>query len=205
MTTITTPMCQRYQPTREECQRGGRTAAAKLTSQQRRAGGLRRSQQPSFIELQRRRGRKGAQVVLDRYGPKALAEILAEYARKHPTALESFVIGVLQGLRRLFEREQVVAVVPDQVYWRLDFVLPGQGPDGADLIIEPGATHWHDPVRDAARYRTLAALGYRYILTLTDTEIERTPEYAAARITAFLANPEQLADPVSCTLELLAG
>src|SRR5690349_929594 len=134
--TATTPVRRRYQPTREECQRGGRAAAAKLTRQQRRAGGLRRSQQPSFIELQRRRGRKGAQVVLDRYGPKALAEVLAEYARKNPTGLECFVIDILQGLDRPFERERVVEVVPDAVYWRIDFVLTSQSPDGADLIIE---------------------------------------------------------------------
>jgi hypothetical protein len=54
---------------------------------------------------------------------------------------------------------------------------------------EPGAVHWHDPVRDAARYRTLAALSYRYVLTLTDSEIEHTPDLACRRIRAFLADP----------------
>ena len=38
MTTAIDPLRRRYQPTREECQRGGRAAAAKLTPQQRRAG-----------------------------------------------------------------------------------------------------------------------------------------------------------------------
>lgn len=189
MTTAIDPLRRRYQPTREECQRGGRAAAAKLTPQQRRAGGVQRSRQPSFIELQRRRGRKGAQVVLDRYGPKALAETLAAYYREHLTNLEAFVAGVLTAAGVAYERERVVEVVPDAVYWRVDFVLAGQGPDGADLVIEPGAAHWHDPVRDAARAATLARLGYPYLLTLTDTEIEQTPDLACRRILAFLADP----------------
>jgi very-short-patch-repair endonuclease len=166
-----------------------------LTPEQRRKGGLQRSRQPSFIDLQRRRGRKGAQVVLERYGPQALAETLAAYYREHPTSLEAYVQRVLTAAEVAFERERVVAVVPDQVYWRLDFVLAGQGPGGADLVIEPGAAHWHDPARDATRYRTLATLGYRYILTLTDSEIEHTPQRAAARIMAFLADPARSGDP----------
>src|SRR5689334_13682671 len=168
MTTAIDPLRRRYQPTREECQRGGRAAAAKLTCQQRREGGLQRSRQPSFIELQRRRGHKGAQVVLARYGPKALAETLAEYYRKNPSSLEIFVQRILTAAEVAFERERVVEVVPDQVYWRIDFVLAGQGPDGVDLVIEPGAAHWHDPDRDAARAATLVRLGYPYVLTLDD-------------------------------------
>ena len=195
MTTPPTSIPRRYQPTPEECRRGGRTAAAKLTREQRQAGGLRRSRQPSFIDLQRRRGRRGAQVVRERYGPKALAEILAQYYRAHPTGLERFVMDQLQALGRAFEREHILEVVPDQVYWRIDFLLPGQGPAGADLVIEPGAVHWHDPAHDTARYRTLAALGYRYVLTLTDREIAHTPECAVARIAAFLADPARAGDP----------
>jgi hypothetical protein len=60
---------------------------------------------------------------------------------------------------------------------------------------EPGAAHWHNPAPDAVRYRTLAALGYRYVLTLTDAEIEQTPECAAARIAAFLADPAITGEP----------
>jgi hypothetical protein len=59
----------------------------------------------------------------------------------------------------------------------------------------PGAAHRHDPARDAARYRTLAALGYRYILTLTDSEITHTPQCAVARIAAFPADPARAGDP----------
>jgi very-short-patch-repair endonuclease len=176
-----------------------------LTRQQRRKGGLQRSRQPSFIELQRRRGRKGAQVVLDRYGPKALAETLAEYYRNNPSSLEIFVQRVLTAAEVAFERERVVEVVPDQVYWRIDFVLAGQGPGGADLVIEPGAAHWHDPERDAARVATLTRLGYPFILLLNDTEIEQTPDMACRRILAFLINPTQVEAPFGCCLERLAG
>jgi hypothetical protein len=200
MTTARNSVPHRYQPTPDECRRGGRAAAAKLTRAQRQAGGLRRSRQPSFIDLQRRRGRRGAQVVRERYGPKALAEILAQYYRAHPTALERFVLDQLQARGRAFEREHLVEVVRDRVYWRIDFLLPGQGPGGADLVIEPGAAYWHDPARDAARYQTLAALGYRYVLALTDAEIEHSPQRAAARIAAFLADPAITGDP---TPELL--
>jgi hypothetical protein len=203
MTTALNSVPRRYQPTPDECRRGGRAAAAKLTRAQRQAGGVQRSRQPSFIDLQRRRGRKGAQVVLARYGPKALAEILAQYYRDHPSSLELFVARQLQTLEIAFERERVVEIIPATVYWRLDFVLPGQGPGGADLIIEPGAIYWHDPERDAVRYRMLAALCYRYMLTLTDAEIEHTPEYAAARIAAFLADPEHTADPTGTPQDLV--
>ena len=54
---------------------------------------------------------------------------------------------------------------------------------------EPGAAHWHDPERDAARATTLARLGYPFLLLLTDTEIEQTPDRACRRILAFLADP----------------
>jgi very-short-patch-repair endonuclease len=202
MTTALTAGVRRYQPTPDECRRGGRAAAAKLTRAQRQAGGIQRSRQPSFIDLQRRRGRRGAQVVLERYGPKALAEILAQYYRANPSSLELFVACQLQTLEIAFERERVVEIIPATVYWRLDFVLPGQGPDGADLVIEPGAAHWHDPAHDAARYRTLAALGYRYVLTLTNSEIEHTPQCAAARIAAFLVDPARAGDPTPEVLTL---
>lgn len=185
------PPGRRYQPTHEECQRGGRAAAAKLTRQQRREGGLRRSQQPSFIDLQRQRGRKGAQVVLERYGPKALAEILAEYSRKKPSRLERFVHRVLHAAGIIFEAQRVIEVERNVTYWRLDVVVPSQQLGGADLVVEPGAAHWHDPARDAARAATLAWLGYPYVLVLTDTEIEQTPDLASRQILAFLADPTQ--------------
>jgi hypothetical protein len=116
MSTTTTPR-PRYQPTAEECQRGGQAAAAKLTREQRRAGGLCRSRQPSFRDLQCRRGRKGAQVVLARYGPQALVEILAGYYRAHPTSLERFVHGVLRSFGVPFETQRVVEVTPGLPKW----------------------------------------------------------------------------------------
>jgi hypothetical protein len=188
MSTMNPPR-PRYQPTAEECRRGGQAAAAKLIREQRRAGGVCRSRQPSFRELQRRRGRKGAAVVLARYGPRALVEILAAYYRAHPTSLERFVHGVLRGFGVPFETQRVVEVTPGAVCWRLDVVLPGRGPGGADLVIEPGATYWHDPVRDAVRAATLARLGYPYLLTLTDTEIRETPDLARLAIQIFLVDP----------------
>jgi hypothetical protein len=87
---------------------------------------------------------------------------------------------------------------------------PPTHPDGVAFVprsafriptsAEPRAAHWHDPAHDAARYRTLAALGYRYILTRTDSEIDHTPQGAAARIATFLAAPVIAGDP---TPELL--
>jgi hypothetical protein len=82
---------------------------------------------------------------------------------------------------------------------------PPTHPDGVAFVARsafriptsagPGAVHWHDPAHDTARYRTLAALGYRYVLTLTDREIAHTPECAVARIAAFLADPARAGDP----------
>src|SRR5690348_8334995 len=97
MATTLTSGPRRYQPTPDECRRGGRAAAAKLTRAPRRLGGLRRSQQPSFIDLQRRRGRRGAQVVLARYGP---AEVGTRNAERGTNATPSgWVGGVLDSFR----------------------------------------------------------------------------------------------------------
>src|SRR5690348_15066206 len=63
--------------THEQRRKGGIAAAAKLTTEQRRLGGQRRRDQPSFRTLQQRRGRRGAQTTLQRYGIKVLVEKLA--------------------------------------------------------------------------------------------------------------------------------
>jgi hypothetical protein len=146
MTTALNSVPRRYQPTPDECRRGGRAAAAKLTRAQRQAGGVQRSRQPSFIDLQRRRGRKGAQVVLARYGPKALAEILAQYYRDHPSSLELFVARQLQTLEIAFERERVVEIILATVLLAPGFrtAWPGPGRSGphhrarGDLLACPG-------------------------------------------------------------------
>jgi hypothetical protein len=164
------------------------------------------ARQAAFRELQRRRGQHGAQATLWSQGPQKLAVILAAYYRDHPTSLEAFVIAALQNDGVPCEYQRLVAVPVDLLdafavpynptwvdqeqpvtYWRLDVVIPGRGPGGTDLVIEPGAGYWHDPERDAKRYRVLAALGYQHVLTLTDVEIERTPDVARQRIRDFVA------------------
>jgi hypothetical protein len=180
--------------THEQRRKGGLAAAAKLTLEQRRLGGQRRRDQPSFRTLQQRRGRRGAQTTLQRYGIKVLVEKLAAWRRRRPTSLELFVAEVLESLGIPFEREKVVAV--GDTYWCLDFVVPG-GSGGQDLVIEPGHQRWHGTVEqthdgtdhralDAERYRVLATLGYQRVLTLSDTEIDGTPLYARRRIEAFV-------------------
>ncbi len=121
--------------------------------------------------------------------------MFAPHYRAHPSSLETFVAQILDSAGVPYAREVVVEVEYEVRYWRLDFVLPGASPDGADLVIEPGATYWHDPQRDAARYRVLATLGYAHVLTLTDVEITRTPEAAATRLRAFIAGRGQIPAP----------
>lgn len=185
----------RYRPTREECQQGGRTAAALLTTEKRREGGqnslsAQKAKDPTAFHLaQQERGRRGARRTLETQGPKKLAEYLAAYYREHPTSLERFVHLVLFDLCLDFEMQRVVEVVSDETYWRLDIVVPHYGPNGTDLVIEPGAAYWHNPANDAERCATLATLGYLYQLILTDTEILTQPEQTRQRIRAFLANP----------------
>ena len=145
----------------------------------------------AFRALQQRRGARGAAVTKARYGPKRQAEILAAYYRAHPSSLEAFVAQILDADGVRYAREVVVEVEYAVRYWRLDFVLPGAGPAGADLVIEPGARYWHDCTRDAERYRVLATLGYPHVLTLTDLDICQTPEAAATRIRAFVAGRGQ--------------
>ncbi|HMA37546.1 MAG TPA: hypothetical protein VKY74_24040 [Chloroflexia bacterium] len=175
-----------------------------IPREKRRLGGLvRTGKQPSphdadpaaaqearriaFAEHQRQRGARGAAATRISQGPKKLAHILAEYYREHPTSLEIFVAEELDAEEVLYTREFVVEVELDVLYWRLDFLLQGYGPAGADLVIEPGAGYWHDPARDAERYRVLATLGYSHVLTLTDVEIEQKPECARQRIRDFVA------------------
>ncbi len=109
--------------------------------------------------------------------------------------LEAFVARILDAASVPYAREVVVEVEVEVRYWRLDFLLRSLGPDGADLVIEPGAAYWHDAVRDAQRYRVLATLGYPHVLILTDVEIVRTPEAAATRNRAFIAGPGQVLAP----------
>jgi hypothetical protein len=180
--------------THEQRRKGGIAAAAKLTHEQRRLGGQRRRDQPSFRTLQQRRGRRGAQTTLQRYGIKVLVEKLAAWRRRQPTNLELFVVQVLESLGVPFEREKVIAVA--ETYWSLDFVIPSGGL-GRDQVNAPGHRRWHGTVEqthdgtdhqalDAERYRILATLGYRHVLTLSDAEIDGTPAYARRRIEAFV-------------------
>lgn len=174
-----------------------RKGAANLTREQRSAGGKARVAQPSFRELQRRRGRKGAAVCIARHGVRFHIERLVEWRRAHPTDLELFVANTLQTLYVGYFTQVIVEVVPGITYWVLDFVVPGRGPGGTDLVIEPGARVWHGgpnetldgtdrAAQDAQRYAALAGLGYPTVLTLSDTEIKRQPEATAARIAAFV-------------------
>ena len=172
------------------------------------------ARQAAFRELQRRRGKRGAQATLRSQGPRKLAAILAAHYRSHPTSLEAFVIAALQHEGVPCEGQRLVAVPVDLLdecaipynpawvdqdrsvtYWRLDVVIPGRGSGGADLVIEPGAGYWHDAERDAKRYRVLAALGYGHVLTLTDVEIEQTPDTARQRIRDFLAGGQCTGQP----------
>jgi hypothetical protein len=172
------------------------------------------ARQAAFRELQQRRGKRGAEATLRSQGPQKLATILAAYYRAHPTSLEAFVIATLQNDGVRCEYQRLVAVPVDLLdecavpynpawvdreqsvtYWRLDVVIPGRGPGGTDLVIEPGAGYWHDPDRDAKRYRVLAALGYEHVLTLTDVEIEQTPDTARQRIRDFVAREPRTGQP----------
>jgi hypothetical protein len=172
------------------------------------------ARQAAIRELQQRRGKRGAQATLRSQGPRKLATILAAYYRDHPTSLEAFVIAALQNDGVRGEYQRLVAVPVDLLdefavpynpawvdreqpvtYWRLDVVIPGRGPGGTDLVIEPGAGYWHDPERDGKRYRVLAALGYAHVLTLTDVEIEQTPDTARQRIRDFVAREPRTGQP----------
>ena len=111
--------------------------------------------------------------------------------------MDRFVSAELDALGVAYRYQQVIEIEPDVIYWALDFVLPGAGPDGCDLIIEPGHRVWHGAAtetldgcdhqaQDRARYAHLAGRGFPYILTLTDEEIQRLPTLARRRILAFL-------------------
>jgi hypothetical protein len=192
--TTTPPLSRRGCNLTTELRRKG---AAQLTREQRSAGGKARVAQPSFRELQRRRGRKGAAVCIARHGVRFHIERLVEWRRAHPTDLELFVATTLQTLYVGYFTQVIVEVVPGITYWTLDFLVPGRGPGGVDLVIEPGHRRWHGgpdetldgtdrAARDAARNQRLAALGYPCVLMLTDTEITEHPEATAARIAAFV-------------------
>src|SRR5690242_4613655 len=86
-----------------------------LTPEECRRGGLTRAAQPSFIDLQRERGRRGAAALLRQPGGYArLQDKLATYYRAHPTAPERFVLATLQvlGLEegRDFVQQQRISV-----------------------------------------------------------------------------------------------
>jgi len=177
---------------------GGLAAAAKLTPEQRRAGGQARAAQPSFVDHQRERGRKGAATTLARYGARTLVAVLAAWRVKNPTDLDRFVSAELDALGVPYRYQQLIEIQPDVLYWALDFVLPGAGPGGCDLVIEPGHRRWHGTptetldgcdhqAQDAARYAHLAGCGFPYILTLSDTEIHHLPTLTRQRIRDFVA------------------
>ncbi len=178
------------------CRKGGLAAAAKLTTAQRRAGGRQRAAQPSFVEHQRTRGRKGAQVTLQRHGPKTLLTKLAAWRRVHPTDLDRWVMEVLDSHAIPYQYQVLRDLGPDRVCV-LDFLVLGRGPGGADLIIEPGHRLWHGnaaetldgqdhQAQDAARTAALAHLGYHYILALTDHDIHQEPDATRRRLLEFL-------------------
>ena len=176
---------------------GGLAAAAKLTPAQRSAGGKARAAQASFVDHQRARGRKGAATTLARYGVRTLVAKLAAWREKNPTDLDRFVSEILDEIGVAYRYQQLIEIQTDTIYWALDFVLPGAGPDGCDLLLEPGHRRWHGTptetldgcdhqAQDAARYAHLATCGFPYILTLSDAEIHQTPAAARRRILAFL-------------------
>jgi hypothetical protein len=190
---------RRYQPSREECHKGGQRAAAKLTGEQRRRGGHIRAAQPDFRLLQQRRGRNGARVTRERYGVAVLMEKLAAYSRRRPTQAEAFVANVLETLGLPHERQKIVRV--DGRYRRLDFAIPrwALDPTAQDgyYVLEPGDRRWHGGPQDtfdgrdhraldAALDAQLAEEGYP-VLRLDAGEIAQQPCAAIGRIYAFLA------------------
>ena len=189
---------RRYQPSREECRKGGRRAAAQLTREQRRRGGQRRAAQPDFRRLQQRRGRNGARVTRERYGLAVLMEKLAAWSRRQPTRPEAFVAGVLETLGLPHERQKIVRI--DGQYRRLDFAIPrwALDPTAQDgyYVLEPGDRRWHGgpadtldgrdhQAQEAALDARLAEEGYP-VLRLDASEIAQRPCAAIARIYAFL-------------------
>ena len=188
----------RYQPSPEECRKGGKRAAAKLTCEQRRRGGQMRAAQPGFRQLQQRRGRNGARVTRERYGVAVLIEKLAAWSRRQPTAPEAFVATVLETLGLPHERQKIVQV--DGRYRRLDFAIPRWAidPTAQDgyYVLEPGDRRWHGgpaetldgrdhQAQDAALDARLAVQGYE-VLRLDAGEIAQQPCAVIGRIYGFL-------------------
>jgi very-short-patch-repair endonuclease len=172
-----------------------------LTPEERRRGGLTRAAQPSFIDLQRERGRRGAAALLRKPGGYALLQDkLAAYHQAHPTAPERFVREVLLALGleegRDFACQQRISVAEHEL--RLDFVVQER------LVLEPGHRRWHGrpadtldgqdhTILDAARDQLLTERLGLVVLRLDADEIAHQPEQVRARIAAALRGPRQRA------------
>ena len=172
-------------------------ARYQFTQEDRRRGGRARAAQPSFIEHQRARGRKGAAALMARPGGFAcLLDKIAAYHRTHPSRAEQFVRDTLLALGyqegRDFVREQRISLAGRE--FLLDFVI-------GDIVFEPGHRRWHgDPTdtldgqdhaaRDAERDRLLAALGGLTVIRLDAEQIAQQPEQVRAQIALILSEPE---------------
>jgi very-short-patch-repair endonuclease len=161
-----------------------------LTPEERQRGGLTRAAQPSFIDLQRERGRRGAAALLRKPGGYALLQDkLAAYYRTHPTAPERFVLATLQafGLEegRDFVQQHRVSVAGHEL--RLDFLVYDR------LVLEPGHRRWHGGpadtldgldhrALDATRDRLLLDRLGLIVLHLDADQISREPDRVRAWI-----------------------
>jgi hypothetical protein len=172
-------------------------ARYQFTPEDRRRGGCARAAQPSFIEHQRARGRKGAAALLARPGGYAcLMDKIAAYHRAHPSSAEQFVHDTLLALGyqegRDFVREKRLTLAGRE--FLLDFVI-------GDIVLEPGHRRWHGSpadtldgqdhaARDAERDRLLTVIGGLTVIRLDAEQIARHPEQVRAQIVAILSEPE---------------